>query len=221
LLVALLLASAAAALPLSILRFVPPPTTAFMLRSRSADPATGRACPQVHYAWTPLEGIAPDLALAVLVAEDQRFLQHGGFDLDAMRRALREQLRQGRRRGGSTLSQQVAKNLFLYPEATWTRKLLEAWFTAWLELLWPKRRILEVYLNVAQFGPCRFGATAASREFFGREPIALEREQAARLAAVLPSPYRMRAHAPGPYTEERTARILELMDEHARLLRGL
>lgn len=218
---ALFWASAVALVPVALLRFVDPPVTAFMLRSRSADPATGRPCERVHYVWTPLEQIARDVSLAVLVAEDQRFFQHHGFDLDAMRRALRDRARSGRRRGGSTLSQQLAKNLFLYPEATWPRKLAEAWFTAWIELVWPKRRILETYLNVAQFGPCRFGVAAASLDYFGREPAALDRAQAALLAAVLPNPARLRAWNPGPYAAERAQEIEALMVEHARLLAPL
>lgn len=211
---ATLAATALAAVPIAILRFVPPPTTAFMLRSRHADPATGAPCPDVAYAWVPREAIAADLRLAVLVAEDQRFYQHRGFDFGSMRRAFRDRVRYGRRRGASTLTQQLAKNLFLWPDATYTRKLVEAWFTFWIETLWPKERILEVYLNVAQFGPCRFGVGASSGVFFDKRPAALEAREAALLAAVLPSPARMRAHDPGPYALERTDAILALMAEH-------
>ncbi|NNL67703.1 MAG: monofunctional biosynthetic peptidoglycan transglycosylase, partial [Myxococcales bacterium] len=207
-------ATALAVVPVAVLRFVAPPTTAFMLRSRQADPATGAPCPDVAYTWVPREAIAPDLRLAVLVAEDQRFYQHRGFDFESMRRAFRDRLRHGRRRGASTLTQQLAKNLFLWPDATYTRKLVEAWFTFWLETLWPKERILEVYLNVAQFGACRFGVGSASRAFFGHGPDAVDAREAALLAAVLPSPARMRAHDPGPYTRERTEAILALMAEH-------
>jgi monofunctional biosynthetic peptidoglycan transglycosylase len=117
-------------------------------------------------------------------------------------------------RGASTISQQVAKNLFLWPSRSLTRKGLEAWFTAWLELVWSKRRILEAYLNVAQFGPCLFGAGAASDRYFNTEAIALSPHEAALLATVLPNPKRLRAHDPGPYARERSAEILELMNWH-------
>ncbi len=217
----LLWASAVAAVPILFLRFVPPPATAFMLRSRSEDPATGRACPQVHYRWVAFDEISPHLALAVLVAEDQRFFEHYGFDLKAMERAFRENRGKGRRRGASTLTQQLAKNLFLYPEATYVRKLAEAWFVGWIELLWPKRRILETYLNVAQFGPCRFGVGVAAPDYFARAPSKLGRPEAALLAAVLPSPGRMRAHDPGPHASERAAFIQGLMGKHGGLRKAV
>jgi monofunctional biosynthetic peptidoglycan transglycosylase len=204
-----------------LLRVVAPPTTAFMVRSRFADPATGRACARVQHRWTAFEAISPDLALAVVVAEDQRFLEHHGFDWRSLRRAVRERRRAGRVRGASTISQQVAKNLFLWPEASWIRKGIEAWLTLWIEALWPKRRILEVYLNVAQFGPCVFGAAAASRRYFDVAPAALSADQAALLAAVLPNPHRLRAYDPGPYARERAAQIRALMDRHERLRRRL
>ena len=210
------------AVPILVLRNVSPPTSAYMLRARVADPATGVACETVEYHWVDRETIAPDLALAVVVAEDQRFSLHNGFDFRSIRKALRER-DQGRVRGASTISQQVAKNLFLWPSQTTLRKGIEAWLTLWLERLWSKQRILEVYLNVAQFGPCVFGVGAASERYFGVAPNDLAPEQAALLATVLPNPFRLRAHNPGPYASERRAEILELMDEHRgqRLFRGL
>ena len=137
--------------------------------------------------------------------------------------ALKERDRRGRVRGASTLSQQLAKNLFLWPEPSWWRKGLEVWFTLWMEQRWSKQRILETYLNVAQFGPCVFGAEAASRRYFGRSADSLEPEQAALLATVLPSPKKLRAHNPGPFARQRTAEITQLMQElgRARHLRGL
>jgi monofunctional biosynthetic peptidoglycan transglycosylase len=202
----------ATALPVALFRVVPPPTTAFMLRSHRRDPATGRACAVVDQSWVDWRQIPRFVPIAVLVAEDQRFLQHRGFDLGAIADAVEERVREGRARGASTISQQVAKNLFLWPGKSWVRKGLEAWLTAWLEWLWPKRRILEVYLNVAQFGPCVFGVEAASRRFFDRGAADLTPYQAALLAAVLPNPKRMRAGEPGPFTRERAAQILALMD---------
>jgi len=200
-------------LPVLALRTVPPPTSAYIFRSRFADPATGESCDSVAYTWVDREDIAFDLRLAVVLAEDQRFLLHGGFDLPSLRRALRERER-GRIRGASTLSQQVAKNLFLWPGQSYLRKGIEAWFTVWIEWLWTKQRILAVYLNVAQFGPCTFGAEAASRKFFDVSAADLEVDQAALLATVLPNPLRLRAHNPGPYARERQAEILELMATH-------
>jgi monofunctional biosynthetic peptidoglycan transglycosylase len=209
------------AVPVLVLRFVRPLTTTFMLRSYFSDPASGRPCDRVQYRWTDGASISRDLALAVVLAEDQRFLTHDGFDFDGIRRALRERVRRGRVRGASTITQQLAKNLFLWPEASWLRKGIEAWFTVLIELTWPKQRILEVYLNVVQFGPCVYGAGAASETYFGRPPSRLEPAQAALLAAVLPNPYKLRAHAPGAYARQRTQRILALMSQHAWLRRQL
>jgi monofunctional biosynthetic peptidoglycan transglycosylase len=193
-----------------------------MLLARNADPATGQPCDRVEYEWVDREAISTDLRLAVVLAEDQRFLLHNGFDDRSLRRALRER-EKGRVRGASTLSQQVAKNLFLWPGQSYLRKGIEAWLTLWIEFLWPKQRILEVYLNVAQFGPCLFGAGAASERFFGVPPLELAPDEAALLATVLPNPKRLRAHNPGPYASERRAEILELMTTHrgARHLRNL
>ena len=210
----LLLVVAATAIPILLFASIAPPTTAFMLASRHSDPATGKPCNVVDYEWLDFELIALDLGLAVIVAEDQRFFEHAGFDLNAITQALTEHTRRGRLRGASTISQQVAKNLFLLPSRSLARKGLEAWFTAWLERVWSKRRILEVYLNVAQFGPCLFGAGAASDRYFDTEAIALSPDEAALLAAVLPNPKSRRALDPGPYTRARSAEILELMNWH-------
>ncbi len=205
------------------LRSEPPPTSAFMWRARTADPATGQPCPEIRYEWVDWERIARDLPIAVVLAEDQRFLLHNGFDMKAIRKALRERERSGRERGASTLSQQVAKNLFLWPGGGYPRKGLEAWFTVWIERSWTKRRILEVYVNIAQFGPCVFGAEAAARTYFERSAAELEPEQAALLATVLPNPLRLRAWNPGPYARARRDEILKLMDElrYAGHIRGL
>lgn len=199
---------------MALLGSLDPPTSAFMITSRFADPAGGPACDAVEHQWRELREISWYLGLAVLVAEDQRFFEHRGFDTAAIRRALSNRTAGGRLRGASTISQQVAKNLFLWPGRSFLRKGLEAWWTGWIEHLWPKRRILEVYLNVAQFGPCLFGAEAASRRFFEIDASALGPEQAALLATVLPSPRRLRAGAPGPYAIRRSGEILALMEEH-------
>lgn len=115
-------------------------------------------------------------------------------------------------RGASTISQQVAKNLFLWPERSVLRKALEAWITVWIEALWPKRRIVEVHVNIAQFGPCLYGVDAASRKFFGIPPLWISAQQAAQLAAVLPAPGRMRVEEPGPFAAARAREILVEMN---------
>lgn len=208
--------------PVLALRSTPPPTSAYMLRARNQDPATGEACEEVAYHWVDGGAISPELKLAVVLAEDQRFLLHAGFDTKSIRRALRERER-GRVRGASTITQQVAKNLFLWPGQSYLRKGVEAWLTFWIETLWSKQRTLEVYLNIAQFGPCLFGAGAASERFFELPPSELSSEQAALLATVLPNPKKLRAHNPGPYAQERRAEILALMSSHRgrRHLQGL
>ena len=147
-----LLLSAALVVPW---RWIPPPTSAFMLR----DYFTGRS-PSIAQHWVPYRNISRNLVLCVIAAEDQKFAAHNGFDIDAIVRATQERRRTPR--GASTISQQLAKNLFLWPGRSFVRKGLEAYFTVWLEQTWPKRRILEVYLNVAEFGPGVFGAEAAS-----------------------------------------------------------
>ncbi len=197
-------AAAAAALGLFLLvvpwRWIPPPTTAFMLQAR-ADAPGGR----VDQRWVPWQRISPHMAVAVLAGEDQRFPEHGGFDWEAIGDAIQDD--SGRLRGASTVSQQLAKNLYLWPERSWLRKGLEAGLTVCLEAAWPKRRILEVYLNVVEFGPGVFGVEAAARRHFGVSARALDRRQAALLAAVLPSPKRLSASSPSPYVRKRAGSI--------------
>jgi len=187
-----------------LLRWVPPPTTAFML---FADVRP------VHQQWVPWERIAPSARLAVVAAEDQKFPDHHGFDFEAIDKALEQnQRRRGRHlHGASTISQQTAKNLFLWSGRSYLRKGLEAYFTVLLETLWPKRRILEVYLNVARFGPDVYGVEEAARRYFGKPAARLDGHEAALLAAVLPSPERMRAGNPSGYVEDRAAAVEEQM----------
>jgi len=165
----------------------------------------------LHYQWRDLDQMATSLPLAVIAAEDQRFLRHRGFDLDAIHAARRYNARGGRVRGASTISQQLAKNLFLWSGRSWLRKGLEAWYTVWIETLWPKRRILEVYLNVVEFGDGVYGAQAAAEVMFGLDAARLDQVQSARLAAVLPNPRRYNAAEPGPHIRQRTQWILRQM----------
>ena len=175
-----------------LFRVVPPPITPLMVERWIDGGGITR-----H--WTPLNAISPNLVRAVIASEDSKFCSHHGFDWDAIDRALAEDAEGDRMRGGSTISQQTAKNLFLTPDRTWTRKGIEAWLTVLIEAFWPKRRIVEVYLNIAEWGPQRFGAEAAARSEFGKAASALSVSEAARLATVLPNPRRYRAGKPGPY----------------------
>jgi len=147
------------------------------------------------------------LPRAVIAAEDAKFCQHHGFDFSAMEKALAHNETSERIRGGSTISQQTAKNVFLWPERSYLRKGLEAYFTVLIELLWGKKRIMEVYLNSVEWGPGIYGADAAARKNFGVGADRLSPTQAARLAAILPSPLKWRAKAPGPYVRKRSGKI--------------
>lgn len=180
------------------LRFVPLETSAVMLCERLD---LGKWPNQT---WVPLEQIAADMPIAVVAAEDQRFPEHHGFDLTAIKKAYASNQRgRARVRGASTISQQVAKNVFLWQGRSWVRKGAEAWLTLWIELLWPKRRILEVYLNVAEFGPGIYGVEAAAQHYFKRPASRLTPAQAALLAAVLPNPKKFSVAAPSTYVGNR------------------
>jgi len=157
--------------------------------------------------WIDWEQIPPHAALAVVAAEDQRFLEHHGFDFDSLQDALQTARRGQPLRGASTISQQVAKNLFLWPGRSFLRKGLEAYLTVELELVWSKRRILEVYLNVAEFGHGVFGVGAASEKFFAKTPAEITEAEAALLAAVLPSPSRLHVERPSAYVRQRQSWI--------------
>jgi monofunctional biosynthetic peptidoglycan transglycosylase len=180
-------------------RWLPVPVTAFMIHD---------AEPDARHDWVPWSEISGHVAVAVIAAEDQKFPVHDGFDFDAIDKALVDGGRGRRQRGASTISQQVAKNLFLWPGHSWVRKGLEVWFTIWIETLWPKRRILEAYLNSAEFGRGVWGVEAASRSYFGKPAALLTRPEAALLAAVLPSPKRMRVANPSAYVRRRQEWIL-------------
>jgi monofunctional glycosyltransferase len=190
------------------LRWLDPPTTAFMLRDRAAS---SDARYRSRHTWVDWPQISPHLKVAVIAAEDQTFPSHHGFDLKSINDALAERERGRRIRGASTISQQVAKNLFLWSGQSWVRKGLEAYFTVLIETLWPKRRILEIYLNVAEFGKGVFGVGAAAEAFYRKSPARLTAADAALLAAVLPSPKRMKANAPSRYVRSRQQWILGQM----------
>jgi len=197
----------APALPVAVLRFVPPPASALMAQRWIEAGAAGRRF-HLEYDWVPLRRIAPSLSAAAVASEDQTFFEHHGFDFDSLGDALGD-WRDGRKlRGASTISQQVAKNLFLWPGRSVARKALEAWLTLWIELLWPKPRILEVYLNVVELGDGVFGAEAAARHHFKRSAASLSAYESALLAAALPSPRRSNPAHPSAFLRERQHWIL-------------
>ncbi|MBY0508837.1 MAG: monofunctional biosynthetic peptidoglycan transglycosylase [Rhodospirillaceae bacterium] len=196
----LLVMAAALIVPAAIVllyREVPPPVTPLMLMRGGA----------IHYDWVPMTRIAPALARAVLTAEDENFCRHNGFDTAAIQKALDQYLddeEDRTLRGGSTISQQTAKNVLLWPDRTWLRKGLETALTVMIEALWPKRRIMEVYLNIVEWAPAVYGAEAAARHHFQKNASQLSAHEAAALAAVLPNPRKWNASNPGPYVRQRT-----------------
>lgn len=194
---------------IGLLRWVDPPASAFMLRHARVAATLGRPAPHYQHIWVPWAEIPASVRLAFIAAEDQRFPFHHGFDPVELRKAWRHYRGGGSLRGASTISQQTAKNLFLWPGRSWLRKGLEAWLTAWIELLWPKARILEVYLNIAQLSPSTYGVGAASERYFGRPLSELSLEQAALLAGVLPAPGAYRLERPSPRLKRRAKWIAD------------
>jgi monofunctional biosynthetic peptidoglycan transglycosylase len=195
-----LLVAAVILLPAAIVllyREVPPRFTPLMLIREG----------NIRYDWVPMNKIAPVLARSVLAAEDQNFCTHNGFDGAALQKALDQYLdadEERTLRGGSTISQQTAKNVFLWPGRTWLRKGLETWLTFYIEALWPKARIMEMYLNVVEWAPGVYGAQAAAQHHFHKDASSLTAPEAALLAAVLPNPRRWNASNPGPYVRGRS-----------------
>jgi monofunctional biosynthetic peptidoglycan transglycosylase len=207
---------------IGLLRWFPPPTTSFMLQERLSDKGAKRNLP-LRYTWEDYEEISPYMKAAVVAAEDQNFLRHHGFDLSAIERARRLNRSRGRALGASTISQQVSKNLFLWRGRSYVRKALEAYLTLWIELLWDKKRILEVYLNIAEMGDGIYGVSEAAQHYFQKSARQLSPAESASLAAILPSPTRYSVNSPSPYIERRREQILEAMAflERGRHLRGL
>jgi len=197
--------------PVVLLRWIPPPTSAVMLKKwiggmEKAKPGRG-----IHYRWTRWNAISAPMCLAVVAAEDQKFPQHWGFDFYSIVDAVEEQGATGRLRGASTITQQVARNLFLWQGRSYFRKTLEAYFTVLLEVFWPKRRILEVYLNIAEFGEGIYGVGTAAQTFFSKRPIEIHASEAALLAAVLPNPARFQVRNPSAHVRQRASWIEQQM----------
>lgn len=198
----LLLVLAVFVLPVVALRWLPAPTSAFMLASDTKP---------VRYQWIAAAQMPDAARRAVVASEDQKFFEHEGFDIEAMQKAYAHNQKSKRRRGASTISQQTAKNLFLWQGGGYFRKGIEAVYTVLIEALWPKQRILTVYLNIAEFGPGIYGVEAASQAFFKKPAAKLSVSEATRLAAVLPSPTKWSAAKPGPYVQKRAGWIARQM----------
>ena len=183
-----------------VFKFVPIPLTLTMLGQWVKGG-------ELYYNWEPIEKISPEMPIAVVAAEDQLFLEHYGFDFNAIKKAIKSNQKTKKLRGGSTISQQTAKNVFLWQNRSWLRKGLETYFTFLIEIIWGKKRILEVYLNVCEMGPQTFGAEAASQRYFKIPAAKLNRNKAAKIAAVLPSPRKWKVVNSGAYVNKRTAHI--------------
>ncbi|HEX9831161.1 MAG TPA: monofunctional biosynthetic peptidoglycan transglycosylase [Thermodesulfobacteriota bacterium] len=189
-------------------RFVNPPFTPLMVIRYAEESSKDRS---ISKKWKDYKDISYDLALAVIAAEDQNFLKHNGFDVEAIQEAADTNKKRKKVRGASTISQQVAKNAFLWPSRTWLRKGLEGYFTFLIEIFWSKKRILEVYMNVAEMGEGVYGAEAAAQLYFKKPAKSLTRGESALLAAILPDPRRMSPAKPSEYVYERQRWIIQQM----------
>jgi len=202
---------AASVVAVASLRWINPPVTAYIAEAQAAAWSSRDAHYVYRHSWVDLDRISPNLPLAVVASEDQKFPEHWGFDVEAIEKVYALNQHSHKVHGASTISQQVAKNLFLWSGRSYFRKGLEAYFTILIEAVWPKRRILEVYLNIAEFGYGTYGAEAAAERFFHKPASRLSRDDAAVLAAVLPNPERYSAAAPSRYVQQRREWILGQM----------
>ncbi|MGL5318575.1 MAG: monofunctional biosynthetic peptidoglycan transglycosylase [Bacteroidales bacterium] len=193
-----------------LFRFIPVPVTPLMAIRCVEQIFEGRM-PTLKHDWEPIEKISPHLVRAVIASEDNRFLTHHGFDFIELRKAIEQNETRKRARGASTISQQTAKNVFLWPGHSYIRKGLEAYFTVLIELFWSKERIMEVYLNSIEMGDGIYGAQAIAKASFKTTAAKLSRYQCALIAATLPNPRHYSSAKPGPYVVRRTAQILRLM----------
>ena len=191
-------------------RFLPVYATPLMF-IRTVQQITSGEMPRWHHQWVSMEEIAPSMPVAVMASEDQRFLLHHGFDFDAIEKAAKHNQRSKRKHGASTISQQTAKNVFLWPGRSWTRKGLEAYFTCLIELFWSKQRIMEVYLNSIEMGRGIYGVQAVAEQHFNTIAIDLTRSDCALIAATLPAPLRFNSAMPDAYVRRRQARIMHEM----------
>lgn len=193
-----------------VYKWVPVPCSPLMFIRCAQQVKNGESLKLKHH-WVPLDSIAPELPLAVWSSEDQNFLNHNGFDFDQIKQALKEREERNRSRGASTISQQTAKNVFLWPSSTWVRKGFEVYFTILIETFWSKQRIMEVYLNTIEMGDGIYGAEAVALEHFGHHANELTRNQCALIAASLPNPIRFNSGSPSHYMYKRQTWILKQM----------
>lgn len=191
-------------------RWLPVPITPLMVIRCVQNIHNGETA-AIHHKWVPLKRISPYLPVAVMASEDQNFMHHHGFDFNAIQDAAIERLEGKRSRGGSTISQQTAKNVFLWPQSSWLRKGFEVYFTVLIELMWPKERIMEVYLNSIEMGPNIYGAEAVAQRHFGCSARKLRRSDCALIAATLPNPLRFSSLAPSGYMRKRQKKIEQEM----------
>ena len=202
---------ASSILSVILLRFLPVYVTPLMFIRTFQQLGSGESVVWHHH-WVPLDEISPHLPVAVMASEDQRFLLHHGFDYDAIEKAAKRNVKGGKRKlGASTISQQTAKNVFLWPGRSWVRKGFEVYFTALIEVLWSKQRIMEVYLNSIEMGKGIYGADAVAEYHFGKDALDLSRRDCATIAATLPNPIRFNSAQPDSYVLKRRAQILQNM----------
>ena len=192
------------------LRFIPVYFTPLMFIRCAQQISKGEEIKLKHH-WVPLSDISRHLPVAVMASEDQRFLLHHGFDYNAIEQAAMSNLKGGKKRGGSTISQQTAKNVFLWPGRSWLRKGLEAYFTVLIEMTWSKQRIMEVYLNSIEMGPGIYGADAVAQQHFDKTASELFRSECALIAATLPNPIKFSSKSPSPYMQKRKRQIEQQM----------
>lgn len=200
-----------------LFKWVPVPLTPLMLIRSGQQLVQGKEL-KLKHDWVSMKNISPHMQLAAVCSEDQNFFTHYGIDFGAMEKAVNESKKKnGRLRGASTISQQTAKNVFLWPQRSWVRKGLEVWFTGLIELIWSKKRILEVYLNSIEMGDGIYGAEAASKHYFGKKASELSKYQATSIVAIFPSPIKWNARNPGPYVQSRIEWINRQMKLHSPL----
>lgn len=193
-----------------VLRFIPVYFTPLMFIRCAQQISKGEDI-KLKHKWVPLEDISRHLPVAVMASEDQRFLLHHGFDYNAIEQAAMSNMKGGKKRGGSTISQQTAKNVFLWPGRSWVRKGLEAYFTVLIEMTWSKQRIMEVYLNSIEMGPGIYGAEAVAQQHFNKPAGDLFRSECALIAATLPNPIRFNSKTPSAYMQKRKRQIEQQM----------
>lgn len=200
----------------AVFKWVPVPATPLMV-IRYFEKKEAKEETVWKHDWVPIEEISKNLQLAVICSEDQNFLKHNGFDMKAIEKAFDNNQKGKRVRGASTISQQVAKNVFLWPQRSWARKGMETYVTFWIELIWSKERIMEVYLNSIEMGNGIYGAEAASQYWFKKSASKLSKSEAAAIAAILPRPLKYRANPPTNYIAGRKLWIMKQMSFHGAL----